>query len=87
MADLVYKNGTKEIQEQVETLFPKRYRVNAETLKAYRLNIDDDNEPYCSSIVSEITGLIGKNDLDSVSETISKEFNVLYKLYGAVAKQ
>ena len=87
MADFVYKSGTKEIQEQVETLFPKRYRVNAETLKAYRLNIDDDNEPYCSSIVSEITGLIGKNDLDSVSETISKEFNVLYKLYGAVAKQ
>jgi hypothetical protein len=56
-------------------------------LAAYSLNEGDDETPYCKSIISENTGMIAKNDLDSISETISMEFNKLYRLYAKSDKQ
>lgn len=84
MAAKVYEKGDDEIRAEVESILPVQYHINEDHLAAYSLNEDDT--PYCKSIISEQTGMIAKNDLDSISETISMKFNKLYRLYGKSTK-
>lgn len=84
MAAITYKKGNDEIKRQVAEIIPTVYHVEPDNFVAYNLMIDSD--AYCCPIISEKTGMIGKNDLDCISETISKEFNQLYRLYGSTTQ-
>lgn len=86
MASKIYRNSNEETRTEIEKIVPCRCHIDENDLVAYSLDTEDVVRPYCLSIISEKTGMISKNDLDSVSEIISKEFNILYKLYGSTAK-
>ena len=86
MASKVFKNGDEATRIEVESIIPSKFHVDESDLTAYSLNVDNIDEPYCQSIISEKTSMISKNDLDSISETISREFNNLYRLYGKSSK-
>lgn len=80
MASKVYKKGDNEVKNQVNSIIPLEYHIDANDFIAYSLSENEDQ--YCHSIISENTGMIAKNDLDTISEIISKDFNDLYRLYG-----
>ena len=86
LASKVHEKGNLEIKTYVEQILPTEYHINTKDFIAYALNIDDTEREYCVTITSENTGMIAKNDLDSVSEIISKDFNKLYRLYGETFK-
>lgn len=86
LASKVHEKGNLEIKTHVEQILPTEYHINTKDFIAYALNIDDAEREYCVPITSENTGMIAKNDLDSVSEIISKDFNKLYRLYGETFK-
>lgn len=48
-------------------------------VQAYTLDIKN-KENYCVSIIDKETKLIGVNYLDSVTEELNNDFNVLYHL-------
>ena len=56
---------------------------------AYKLHHIDEvrEEAYCKSLISEKTGLVSVNELDSVSEVIGDDFDRLYDLYRQVNKK
>lgn len=87
IAAKTYNKGDEETKKEVESILPVQYHIGKDHLAAYSLNEGDDETPYCKSIISENTGMIAKNDLDSISETISMEFNKLYRLYAKSDKQ
>ena len=81
LASKIYKKGNQKIKEEVKNIIPEIYHVDESNFAAYSLS--DNNADYCHSIISKTTDMISKNDLDSASEEISKEFNALYRLYGS----
>lgn len=87
MAAKIYDKGDGETKAEVESILPAQYHIDENHLAAYSLNEGNSNTPYCKSIISEQTGMIAKNDLDSISEIISMEFNKLYRLYGKSSRQ
>lgn len=78
LADLIVKKNP-EAKENVEEIMPSEYHLSADDVAVYAL--DNTGEEYCKSVVDPDTKLISANFLDSVSETISSDFNRLYKLY------
>lgn len=78
LADLIVKKNP-EAKENVEEIIPSVYHLSADDVAVYAL--DNKGEEYCKSVVDPDTKLISANFLDSVSETISSDFNRLYKLY------
>ena len=72
-------NQNEDIREQVEEIVKPGYTVNPDDVAVYSLN--PESEEYCKSLISEKTGLVSVNELDSVSEYIGDDFDRLYTLY------
>ena len=85
---LAYKlHGHEEIRKQVEGIVNPNFAVNPEKVAVYSLDPSADNKPYCRSLISEKTGFVSVNELDSVSEIIGDDFDRLYNLYRQVNKK
>lgn len=82
LASKVYAIATdKEMKMTINEIVDRRFHISANELAAYNLSEKNGND-YCRSIVNETTGLISKNDLDSLSGEITHKFNALYQIYG-----
>ena len=66
------------LAKDVEAILPKKYHVDPEQVAAYALG---NEEAYCRSILSEKTGTIDQNYLDTASDVLGDEFNRLYRLF------
>jgi len=62
------------------------YMVSPADVAAYSLNPDDEDGIYCKSLISEKTGMVSVNALDTASIYIGDEFDRLYRLYIKVIK-
>lgn len=80
MAYITHKQANNQGKEVIEKLIDKQYHINPEHISSYNLTIDQEGST-CSSIIDANTCMISKNDLDSISNNVTKEFNQLYKLY------
>lgn len=78
LAGIITKKFPRELSK-LHDVFPKEYIILPNQISVYALDKHSDN--YCQSIIDKSTGLIKANYLDSISDVISSEFNVLYKLY------
>ena len=77
---LAYKLHQNEgVRERVDEIVKPGFTVNPDNVAVYSLN--PDSEEYCKSLISEKTGLVSVNELDSVSEIIGDNFERLYSLY------
>ncbi len=68
-------NAEKEVSEIVA----KEFRLDSNEFAAYSLS-HSEKEDYCTSIMSE-RGLISENYLDTVSDILSEDFEVLYDIH------
>lgn len=83
---LAYKlHHIDEVREEAEKIIVPGYSVNPDDVAVYSL--DPNSEEYCKSLISEKTGLVSVNELDSVSEVIGDDFDRLYNLYRQVKKK
>ena len=83
---LAYKlHKHEEIREQVEDIVKSGFTLNPDFVAVYGLYPDE--KEYCKSLISEKTGLVSVNELDSVSEIIGDDFDSLYGLYRQVNKK
>ena len=82
---LAYKlHHIEEVREEAEKIIVPGYTVNPDDVSVFAL--DPDSDVYCKSLISEKTGLVSVNELDSVSEMIGNDFDKLYRLYSKVIK-
>jgi len=82
---LAYKlHHIEEVREEAEKIIVPGYTVNPDDVSVFAL--DPNGEEYCKSLISEKTGLVSVNELDSVSEMIGNDFDKLYRLYSKVIK-
>lgn len=85
MLMLAYKlQHIEEVREEAEKIIAPGYTVNPDDVAVYSL--DPESDEYCKSLISEKTGLVSVNELDSVSEVIGNDFDKLYRLYSKVTK-
>ena len=85
---LAYKlHDHEDFRGQVEKIVNPECMVNPVDVAAYSLNPNDEDGVYCKSLISEKTGMISANELDSVSEVIGDDFDRLYDLYRQVKKK
>lgn len=84
LAYKAYEKGDDNIKRKVAEIVPPEYHIDPESLTAFSLT-EAGMENY-QSVLSESSGIISKNDLDSVSELIMHEFNILYRIYGKTIK-
>ena len=84
LAYKAYEKGDDNIKRKVAEIVPPEYHIDPESLTAFSLT-EAGMENY-QSVLSESSGIISKNDLDSVSELIMREFNILYRIYGKTIK-
>lgn len=83
---LAYKlQHIEEVREEAEKIIVPGYTVNPDDVAVYSL--DPESDEYCKSLISEKTGLVSVNELDSVSEIIGDDFDRLYDLYRQVNKK
>lgn len=83
---LAYKlHHIEEVREEAEKIIVPGYTVNPDDVSVFAL--DPHGEVYCKSLISEKTGLVSVNELDSVSEVIGDDFDRLYDLYRQVNKK
>lgn len=83
---LAYKlHHIEEVREEAEKIIAPGYTVNPDVVAVYGLYPDE--KEYCKSLISEKTGLVSVNELDSVSEIIGDDFDRLYDLYRQVNKK
>ena len=80
-------HGHEKIRQQVEEVVNLSFAVDPEKVAVYSLNPNTDNEPFCKSLISEKTGLVSVNELDSVSEIIGDDFDRLYNLYRQINRK
>ena len=86
MLMLAYKlREHEEIREQVEAIVKPSFTVNPDFVAVYGLCPGE--QEYCKNLISEKTGLVSVNELDSVSEIIGDDFDRLYNLYRQVNKK
>ena len=86
MLMLAYRlNQNEDVREQVEEIVKPGFTVNPDDVAVYSLNPNE--EDYCKSLISEKTGLVSVNELDSVSEYIGDDFDRLYTLYLQTKKE
>ena len=87
LASNVYATASDEkIKTAVNEIVDYKFHISDDDLAAYNLS-QENRDQYCRSIINEATGLISKNDLDSLSGEISDKFNDLYRIYATVSKQ
>ena len=68
----------ESLKEQVAKVVEPQYMLNADEVSVYFLG---DNEHYCTSMMSDKTGMISVNQLDSISEYVGEQFDQLYSMY------
>lgn len=68
----------ESLRAQVEKVVETQYMLNSNEVAIYFLG---GKEHYCMPMVSEKTGMISINQLDSISEYVGEQFDQLYKLY------
>lgn len=78
MGSKAYENTEGEKQMVMDVL-PTKYHIHVQDIAGYRLSSTE--KCYCQSIINKKTGLISKNELDSVSDDIMQIFNNLYRCY------
>lgn len=84
---LAYKlHGYEDYREQVEGIVKPEFMVNPDDVAAYSLNPNDEDGIYCKSLISEKTGMVSVNALDTASIYIGDEFDRLYRLYVKMIK-
>ena len=82
---LAYKlHHIEEVREEAEKIIVPGYTVNPDDVSVFAL--DPNSDVYCKSLISEKTGLVSVNELDSVSEVIGNDFDKLNRLYSKVIK-
>lgn len=86
LASKVYDAASDEkIKTEVNEIVDRRFHISDDDLAAYNLS-QENGDKYCRSIINEVTGLISKNDLDTLSGEITHKFNNLYRIYATVSK-
>jgi len=79
---LAYKlHDHEEFREQVEEIVNPECMVNPANVAAYSLNPNDEDGIYCKSLISEKTGMVSVNELDTASMFIGEDFDKLYRLF------
>lgn len=79
LAFKLIQNEDEEVRNKVEEIIKPGLTVNPDKVAVYSLN--PEGEDYCKSLLSEKTGLVSGNELDSVSEIIGDDFDRLYTIY------
>jgi predicted ATPase len=74
---VIEKNPNAE--KDVSKIVAPEFRLDSNEFVAYSLSHSEKDE-YCTSIMSD-RGLISENYLDTVSDVLNNEFNVLYKIH------
>ena len=83
---LAYKlQHIEEVREEAEKIIIPGYTVNPDDVSVFAL--DPTSEVYCKSLISEKTGLVSVNDLDSASEVIGDDYDQLMRLYVKTLKK
>lgn len=83
---LAYKlQQIEATREEAKNIVLPEYTVNPDDVAVYSL--DPDSEKYCKSLISEKTGLVSVNELDSASEVIGDKYDRLYRLYVKTLKK
>lgn len=79
---LAYKlSSNTDLQPEVETIVPKDCMIDPNLVRVYSLASTGEEKEYCRSLMSEKTGMISINELDSVSDSIGEDFDRLYSIY------
>ena len=68
----------ESLKERVTKVVEPQYMLNADEVSVYFLG---DKEHYCTSMMSDKTGMISVNQLDSISEYVGEQFDQLYSMY------
>lgn len=74
------------LREQTESIVKPEFMVNPDHVAAYSLMPDAEDGAYCKSLISEKTGMVSVNELDSASVSIGEDFDRLYRLYVKMIK-
>lgn len=83
---LAYKlQHIEEVREEAEKIIVPGYTVNPDDVAVYSL--DPNNEEYYRNLISEKTGLVSVNELDSASEIIGDDYDKLMRLYVKTLKK
>lgn len=83
---LAYKlHHIESVREEVEKIIVPDYTLNPDVVAVYGLY--PNGKECCKNLISEKTGLVSVNELDSVSEIIGDDFDRLYDLYRQVNKK
>jgi hypothetical protein len=83
---LAYKlHHIEEVREEAEKIIVPGYTVNPDDVSVFAL--DPNSDVYCKSLISEKTGLVSVNELDSVSELIGDDYDQLMRLYVKTLKK
>jgi ABC-type ATPase involved in cell division len=79
---LAYKmHNHEEFREKVEEIVNPDCMVNPADVAAYSLNPNDEDGIYCKSLISEKTGMVSVNELDTASMFIGEDFDKLYRMF------
>ena len=71
-----------ERADEIAEIIPKNQWLNPDDFEAYYVGEDDEgNKGGIRSIFNKKTGLIGQNELDSISEELGDEFDALMNIY------
>lgn len=74
-------------KEDACKIVSSEYAVSPKNVAVYGLYPDANAKDYCKCLITERTGLISINELDSVSEVIGERFDQLYQLYMKTLKK
>lgn len=84
LASKLYEH--EEFREQAADIVKPEFMVNPDSVAAYSLNPHDEDGIYCKSLISEKTGMVSVNALDTASLFIGEDFDRLARLYSKVIK-
>ena len=76
----------ESVKAEVEKIVPPSSMVNPDSVAAYSLDPNDEDGIYCKSLISEKTGMVSVNALDTASLFIGEDFDRLARLYSKVLK-
>lgn len=70
----------------IDKYIPIEYHLNPDEFSIYSLGNKVMEQDYCVNIIGK-SGLISQNYLDIISELLSNDFQILYKLYSEIIKK
>lgn len=79
---LAYKlHDQEEFRNLVERIVNPDCMVKPADVAAYSLNPNDEDGIYCKSLISEKTGMVSVNELDTASMFIGEDFDKMYRMF------